>query len=145
MFVNISPAEYNLEETVTTLVYGTRAKMIVNDSQKNIETRQSLRMNMAFKSMQSQLDSAINALKTNNVPIPSDIVIEEEPEAKFDEEKQDEPANLPANLPEIKQGDTINPEIKQEPSPIVLSPIEIRKQEPIPDQPLPDSPTALKQ
>lgn len=90
MFVNISPAEYNMEETVTTIVYGQRAKMIINDSQKNVETRQSLRMNMAYKSMQAQLDSAIQSLKANNIQLPNDIVIDEEPEIKLEEIKEED-------------------------------------------------------
>lgn len=90
MFVNISPADYNMEETVTTLVYGSRAKLITNDTQKNVETRMQARMNEAYKQMQLQLDLAVQALKTNNIPIPSEIKIEEVPAMQLEEVKEEE-------------------------------------------------------
>ncbi len=34
MFVNISPADYNQEETVTALTYATRVKLITNTAEK---------------------------------------------------------------------------------------------------------------
>ncbi|CAM9915280.1 unnamed protein product, partial [Choristocarpus tenellus] len=34
MFVNISPADYNQEETLTALLYAARVKLIVNDANK---------------------------------------------------------------------------------------------------------------
>ena len=78
MFVNISPAEYNQDETLTTLVYGTRAKMITNDTQKNIESRQSSKMGVAYKNMQLQLDCAIQTLKSNKIQIPPEIKLEDQ-------------------------------------------------------------------
>ena len=35
MYVNISPADYNLEETLTSLAYAARVKLITNDAAKN--------------------------------------------------------------------------------------------------------------
>jgi kinesin family member C2/C3 len=45
MFVNISPADYNVQETQNSLQFGTRVKMVQNDAQRNSEseTVQSLR------------------------------------------------------------------------------------------------------
>ena len=37
MFVNISPADYNGEETQMSLYYASRAKQIVNENKKNVE------------------------------------------------------------------------------------------------------------
>lgn len=34
MFVNISPADYNQDETVTALTYATRVKLITNTAEK---------------------------------------------------------------------------------------------------------------
>ncbi len=40
MFVNISPADYNFEETVTSLRYAERVKLITNDAQKNADSKE---------------------------------------------------------------------------------------------------------
>ena len=39
MFVNTSPADYNLEETTMSLVYAERVKLIKNDANKNTESK----------------------------------------------------------------------------------------------------------
>jgi kinesin family protein C2/C3 len=38
MFVNISPADYNCEETATSLQYAARVKLITNDASKAAES-----------------------------------------------------------------------------------------------------------
>eukprot|EP01048_Picozoa_sp_COSAG05_P026210 COSAG05_NODE_7035_length_864_cov_1.003922_1_plen_88_part_00 len=38
MYVNISPADYNLDETLTSLAYAARVKLITNDAAKNQES-----------------------------------------------------------------------------------------------------------
>jgi len=53
MFVNISPSEFNSEETQSSLFYASRVKNIVNDSVKNIETKEYIRL----KDMLSVLSS----------------------------------------------------------------------------------------
>ncbi|XP_047448267.1 kinesin-like protein KIN-14E [Mugil cephalus] len=40
MIVNISPSEFNLEETLTSLVYATRVKAITNNAQRNVESKE---------------------------------------------------------------------------------------------------------
>ncbi|KAK0148372.1 Kinesin-like protein KIN-14I [Merluccius polli] len=40
MIVNISPAEGNMEETLTSLIYATRVKAITNHAQKNLESKE---------------------------------------------------------------------------------------------------------
>ncbi len=44
MFVNISPADYNADETVTSLTYAARVKLISNDASKNAENREITRL-----------------------------------------------------------------------------------------------------
>eukprot|EP00362_Geleiidae_sp_MMETSP1317_P001792 CAMPEP_0201281588 /NCGR_PEP_ID=MMETSP1317-20130820/3421_1 /ASSEMBLY_ACC=CAM_ASM_000770 /TAXON_ID=187299 /ORGANISM="Undescribed Undescribed, Strain Undescribed" /LENGTH=132 /DNA_ID=CAMNT_0047591839 /DNA_START=2235 /DNA_END=2633 /DNA_ORIENTATION=- len=39
MFVNISPADYNLEESNMSLMYASRVKLITNDVKKNVESK----------------------------------------------------------------------------------------------------------
>jgi hypothetical protein len=104
MFVNISPADYNMEESVTTMVYGSRAKMITNDTQKNVESRQSLRMNEAYKKMQGKLDLAIQSLKANNIAVPEDIAVPELPSVDLEQPGDEEAKNADvANLPDLSQ------------------------------------------
>ena len=40
MFVNISPADYNTDETVISLTYASRVKLITNDASKNADNRE---------------------------------------------------------------------------------------------------------
>ncbi|KAJ8401534.1 hypothetical protein AAFF_G00378510 [Aldrovandia affinis] len=40
MFVNISPSNCNIEETLTSLAYATRVKAITNNAQKNLESKE---------------------------------------------------------------------------------------------------------
>lgn len=40
MFVNISPADYNTDETITSLTYASRVKLITNDAQKNADNKE---------------------------------------------------------------------------------------------------------
>lgn len=44
MFVNISPADYNSDETITSLTYASRVKLITNDAQKNSENKEIARL-----------------------------------------------------------------------------------------------------
>ena len=40
MFVNISPADYNEEESVTAMQYAQRVKLITNDANKNADNEE---------------------------------------------------------------------------------------------------------
>ena len=42
MFVNISPADYNADETVTSLTYASRVKLIKNTANKNARAAASM-------------------------------------------------------------------------------------------------------
>ncbi|MEQ2240278.1 hypothetical protein ILYODFUR_013148 [Ilyodon furcidens] len=40
MIVNISPSEYNIDETLTSLIYATRVKAITNNAQRNVDSKE---------------------------------------------------------------------------------------------------------
>ncbi|THU58137.1 hypothetical protein C4D60_Mb03t11010 [Musa balbisiana] len=44
MFVNVSPAESNLEETYNSLMYASRVRLIVNDPSKNVSSKEVARL-----------------------------------------------------------------------------------------------------
>ncbi|WZY79853.1 hypothetical protein YC2023_026237 [Brassica napus] len=44
MFVNVSPAESNLDETYNSLLYASRVRMIVNDPNKHISSKEMVRL-----------------------------------------------------------------------------------------------------
>ena len=52
MFVNISPADYNREETVISLTYAARVKLITNDATKNAENREVSRLKAIIARLQ---------------------------------------------------------------------------------------------
>ncbi|PFH34827.1 putative calmodulin-binding carboxy-terminal kinesin-like family protein [Besnoitia besnoiti] len=103
MFVNISPADYNTDETVTSLMYASRVKLITNDASKLVESKQLA----ALKDKVKLLKRAVEKLKkgedisdlekqfseTAEAPTP-------EPEGPPPEEKDEdfeEPPDLPAD------------------------------------------------
>ncbi|KAJ8304782.1 hypothetical protein KUTeg_018365 [Tegillarca granosa] len=51
MFVNISPADYNQEETVISLTYASRVKLITNDASKNAENKEVARLKAIISKM----------------------------------------------------------------------------------------------
>eukprot|EP00003_Mantamonas_plastica_P032416 TRINITY_DN87_c0_g1_i1.p1 TRINITY_DN87_c0_g1~~TRINITY_DN87_c0_g1_i1.p1 ORF type:complete len:1450 (+),score=653.87 TRINITY_DN87_c0_g1_i1:1167-5516(+) len=55
MIVCISPADYNISETATTLDYGTRVQKITNEVVQNVETEKTLRMHDTIKSLRKEL------------------------------------------------------------------------------------------
>lgn len=44
MFVNISPADYNTDETIVSLGYAARVKLITNDASKNADNKEIARL-----------------------------------------------------------------------------------------------------
>jgi hypothetical protein len=68
MFVNVSPADYNLEETQTSLYYATRVKQIVNDPIKHNETREMSKLKDQVKALMEEKDylrRLLNQKETN--------------------------------------------------------------------------------
>jgi hypothetical protein len=53
MFVNISPADYNCDETVISLTYASRVKLITNDAQKNSENKEIARLKQLIAKLKS--------------------------------------------------------------------------------------------
>jgi kinesin family protein C2/C3 len=53
MFVNVSPADYNRDETVTSLTYAARVKLITNDAQKNADNKEISRLKGIIKKLQA--------------------------------------------------------------------------------------------
>ena len=53
MFVNISPADYNLEETVISLTYASRVKLITNTASKNAESKEIARLKDVIKKLRA--------------------------------------------------------------------------------------------
>ncbi|XP_071845091.1 uncharacterized protein [Apostichopus japonicus] len=53
MFVNISPADYNAEETVVSLTYASRVKLITNDASKNADNKEIARLKNIISKLKS--------------------------------------------------------------------------------------------
>eukprot|EP00826_Nyctotherus_ovalis_P051564 TRINITY_DN6449_c0_g2_i1.p1 TRINITY_DN6449_c0_g2~~TRINITY_DN6449_c0_g2_i1.p1 ORF type:complete len:193 (+),score=74.26 TRINITY_DN6449_c0_g2_i1:109-687(+) len=73
MLVNISPESVNYEATQIALVYGSRAKTITNEVQKNVENSNLAKMNETYKKMQKWLESLADKLKESGVAVPEEI------------------------------------------------------------------------
>ena len=52
MFVNVSPSDYNCDETANSLTYAQRVKLITNDAQKNAESKEVNRLRDIIKRLQ---------------------------------------------------------------------------------------------
>lgn len=53
MFVNISPADYNADETAISLTYASRVKLITNDASKNADSREVARLKTIISKMKA--------------------------------------------------------------------------------------------
>ncbi|KAH8047326.1 hypothetical protein JL722_13138 [Aureococcus anophagefferens] len=53
MFVNISPADYNADETVTSLTYASRVKLIKNTANKNAESEEVAQLKAIIKNLKA--------------------------------------------------------------------------------------------
>ena len=49
MFLNIPPNDYNMDETINSLYYGTRVKCITNESSKNNENKETIKLKENLK------------------------------------------------------------------------------------------------
>ena len=56
MFVNASPSIYNESETKNSLDYAQRVKKIKNNVNKNIETKESLKLKSTIALLEGQMD-----------------------------------------------------------------------------------------
>ncbi|XP_071964662.1 uncharacterized protein [Antedon mediterranea] len=53
MFVNVSPADYNADETVISLTYASRVKLITNDASKNADNKEIARLKDVINKLKS--------------------------------------------------------------------------------------------
>ena len=69
MYVNVSPADYNFEETVSSLTYAIKAKQIQNESIRNIENQELLRLKTENGKLKEENDwlRKVGSRKTNPV------------------------------------------------------------------------------
>eukprot|EP00164_Ancoracysta_twista_P007668 GFYU01010925.1.p1 GENE.GFYU01010925.1~~GFYU01010925.1.p1 ORF type:complete len:253 (-),score=98.30 GFYU01010925.1:146-904(-) len=72
MFVNVSPAKTNMDETTTSLIYASRAKLITNSAKKNEDGKQVAALKKVIASLTNQLKSRDSLLKAHNVEIPAE-------------------------------------------------------------------------
>jgi hypothetical protein len=70
MFVNFSPADYNADETSTSLMYAARVKKIVNNASKAAESEEVARLKQIIKRLQGGQQVAVD--EVNNEPEPTD-------------------------------------------------------------------------
>jgi len=56
MFVNISPADYNAAESIISLTYAARVKLITNDASKNAETKEVARLKRVIAKLKAGED-----------------------------------------------------------------------------------------
>lgn len=63
MFVNFSPADYNSDETVSSLNYAARVKKIVNTGAKQEENEEVTRLKAQVKSLQAKLKGEDGAIQ----------------------------------------------------------------------------------
>ena len=68
MFVNVSPSSYNREETLMSLFYASRVKLITNDPFKNLETKEQSRLKDALLRLQVKKAKYKQALLTQVSP-----------------------------------------------------------------------------
>eukprot|EP01051_Picozoa_sp_SAG22_P009095 SAG22_NODE_732_length_7583_cov_3.250134_7_plen_202_part_00 len=62
MYVNISPSDYNTDETLTSLAYAARVKMITNDANKNHESKEVARLKDQIAALKAgkAIDEGVN-------------------------------------------------------------------------------------
>eukprot|EP01029_Cantina_marsupialis_P013375 TRINITY_DN295_c3_g1_i3.p1 TRINITY_DN295_c3_g1~~TRINITY_DN295_c3_g1_i3.p1 ORF type:complete len:1305 (-),score=501.46 TRINITY_DN295_c3_g1_i3:126-4040(-) len=58
MFVNVSPADYNCDETLTSLVYASRVKLITNQAKKTEDSAEITKLKSRIKDLRQQLAEA---------------------------------------------------------------------------------------
>eukprot|EP01018_Ginkgo_biloba_P014883 Gb_23899 [translate_table: standard] len=78
MFVNISPAESNLEETYNSLNYASRVRSITNDASKNVSTKEVARLKKVIAQMKEHAGKKVE-----------DVDLEEIQDDRLSKEKHD--------------------------------------------------------
>ncbi len=65
MFVNVSPVDYNVDETLISLTYAARVKLITNDAKKNAESKEVARLQNIIKKLKAGDESALQDVDTS--------------------------------------------------------------------------------
>ena len=63
MFLNIPPNDFNLDETINSLYYGDRVKCITNESMKNTENKEMIRLKENFRVILEENENLKKAFK----------------------------------------------------------------------------------
>ena len=63
MFVTVSPASFNREETRMSLYYASRVKQITNEPVKNVESRELARLRQELDEVLAERDTLKEALE----------------------------------------------------------------------------------
>lgn len=96
MFVNVSPADFNVDESNTSLQYAKRVKLIKNVAVKNIKNKQTDRMNDVMMQLQEEVGRLEGVLASNNVRFKRQLTTgrvgedSDEMEADFDPANSDD-------------------------------------------------------
>lgn len=69
MIVNLSPVDYNFDETQNSLQYASRVKLITNDVQKNVETKDYARLKEKYKEALEKIEQLEKTLQKNDAAI----------------------------------------------------------------------------
>lgn len=56
MIINVSPADYNADETYQALQYGQRVKRITNNGTKNTEAQETTKLKEMVRKLQEEVD-----------------------------------------------------------------------------------------
>lgn len=73
MFVNISPADYNLDESQASLIYAARVKQITNDCVKNFETREITKLKDLVRTLHEENEALKFGVPIGSQPVQNNI------------------------------------------------------------------------
>lgn len=92
MFVNVSPASYNRDETNMSLYYAARVKLITNDPTKNVESREMSKMKQELIQTTIERDRFKEALDRAGIPVEGFVMQPQSdvPEGAEDDSRYDE-------------------------------------------------------
>ena len=85
MFVNISPADYNSEETQTSLVYASRVKLITNQAKASADTAEVTRLKKVIRNLRNGLPEDAGLEDANATAAPA---AEEDPKKEEQKKKK---------------------------------------------------------
>jgi len=101
MIACVSPADFNVEETTTTMRYAASARNIKNAATRNVvksisseESVKILRENQLLKAQVLELEAAIHTMTLEEMSIASDIKSEFDAESEDSQDKEEDPRDL---------------------------------------------------